>query len=332
MTIRPLSRDEVRSIDARAAEELGMPTVILMENAGRGAAAWIRDVGVPAAARVLILCGPGNNGGDGGVVARHLDLWGYSVRVVWFARADRLRGDAAVQFQILARAGFDQSCWDDEPSVTPERLDTLLAGADWVVDALLGTGLTRPVEGVLRLVIEAMQPFGQADPRPRSPLGPRRRHRPPARRGDPRAGDRHLRRPQARLRRGRGRHLHRHRHGRRHRRPPRDPGTVPGGRVTDDRPGPLGGARSQRIVGPAPEHGRPGRQHSIKACDRHDVQLSNCSRRACRSSSCSRCSRPSSWRSCSRSTPGSWCSSPCRRWCRSSCNPSRSSRTCTCPS
>jgi NAD(P)H-hydrate epimerase len=156
MTIRPLSRDEVRSIDVQAAQDLDMPTVILMENAGRGAAAWIRDQGMPVRAEVLILCGPGNNGGDGGVVARHLDLWDYRVRVVWFARADRLRGDAPVQFQILARAGFDQTCWDDEPSVTPARLDALLAGADWLVDALLGTGLTRPVEGTLRTVIEAV--------------------------------------------------------------------------------------------------------------------------------------------------------------------------------
>jgi NAD(P)H-hydrate epimerase len=161
MTIRPLSRDEVRSIDARAAQELGMPTAILMENAGRGAAAWIRERGIPPQSQGLILCGPGNNGGDGGVVARHLDLWGYAVRVVWFARADQLRGDAAIQFQILARAGFDQTCWDDEQAVTPERLDALLAGADWLVDALLGTGLTRPVEGTLRAVIDAVNRAGK---------------------------------------------------------------------------------------------------------------------------------------------------------------------------
>jgi len=161
MPIRPLSRDEVRDIDVRAARDLGMPTAVLMENAGRGAAAWIVDRGVPPQARGLILCGPGNNGGDGGVVARHLDLWGYPVRVVWFARAESLRGDAAVQFQVLHRSGFDQACWDDEPSVTPERLDALLGEADWVVDALLGTGLTRPVEGLLRTVIEAINRSGK---------------------------------------------------------------------------------------------------------------------------------------------------------------------------
>ena len=137
-----------------------MPTVILMENAGRGAAAWLAE-NTATTARVLILCGPGNNGGDGGVVARHLDLWGYSVRVVWFARPEALRGDAAVQFQILARAGFDQECWAEESAGLPEHLDTLLAGADWLVDALLGTGLTRPVAGTLRAVIDAINRSGK---------------------------------------------------------------------------------------------------------------------------------------------------------------------------
>jgi NAD(P)H-hydrate epimerase len=162
MTVRPLSREEVRGIDARAARELGMPTVLLMENAGRGAAAWLVDRGLAPASRGLILCGPGNNGGDGGVVARHLDLRGYAVRLLWFARADRLRGDAAIQFQILARSGFDQACLEDgDPAATPEGLEALLAGADWVVDALLGTGLTRPVEGLLRTAIRALNRSGK---------------------------------------------------------------------------------------------------------------------------------------------------------------------------
>src|SRR4051812_5671841 len=60
MAIRPLSRDEVRGIDARAARDLGMPTLILMENAGRGAAAWFLDRRLARRTRVLILCGPGN--------------------------------------------------------------------------------------------------------------------------------------------------------------------------------------------------------------------------------------------------------------------------------
>lgn len=158
MKVRPLARDEVRGIDARSAEELGLPTLVLMENAGRGAAALLGER-APSGARVLIACGPGNNGGDGGVVARHLDVWGYAVRVVWFARPERLSGDAAVQFRVLARSGLDQQAW--EGPVDPERLSELFRGADWVVDGLLGTGLTRPVEGLLRGAIEAMNRSGR---------------------------------------------------------------------------------------------------------------------------------------------------------------------------
>jgi NAD(P)H-hydrate epimerase len=109
----------------------------------------------------LIVCGPGNNGGDGGVVARHLDAWGVSVRVVWFARSDQLRGDAAVQHDILARAGIEQTEWEDEGSDIADRLDPLIAEADWVVDALLGTGLTRPVEGTLHAAITTMNRSGK---------------------------------------------------------------------------------------------------------------------------------------------------------------------------
>lgn len=168
--LRALSRQEVRELDARAAEELALPTLILMENAGRGAAAWLDELagGDTASSpspppRVLVLCGPGNNGGDGGVVARHLDAWGYSVRIVWFTRRESLRSDALAQWNILERAGVDQIAWKDEHAAdpTPGELDSLLAGADWLVDALLGTGLTRPVEGAPRSVVEAMNRSGK---------------------------------------------------------------------------------------------------------------------------------------------------------------------------
>jgi NAD(P)H-hydrate epimerase len=158
--LRPMTRDEVRGLDARAAGELGLPTLVLMENAGRGAAAWLRQRAGDTAPRVVVLCGPGNNGGDGGVVARHLDAWGWPVKVAWLAAPERLRGDAAAQWHILARAGIAQESWPDDP-LDPARLDTLLASADWVVDALLGTGLTRPVEGPLRDAIAGINRAGK---------------------------------------------------------------------------------------------------------------------------------------------------------------------------
>lgn len=161
LRLRPLSRAEVRSIDARAAGELGMPTVALMENAGRGAAALLCDrFGAQGQdlPRVLVLCGPGNNGGDGGVVARHLDLRGLPVRVVWIADPDRLRGDAAVQWTILDRSGLDSTA---APDAGPDRLDAWIGAADVVVDGLLGTGLTRPVEGPIRAAIDALNRAGK---------------------------------------------------------------------------------------------------------------------------------------------------------------------------
>lgn len=157
--LRPMSRDELRGLDARAAGEFALPTLILMENAGRGAAQLLRGrTGGTDSPRVVILCGPGNNGGDGAVAARHLDAWGFAVRVVWCADPEALRGDAAAQRAVLDRSGVRQVRFDGDD---PARLVGLLAGADWLVDGLLGTGLTRPVEGPLRAAIEAINRSGK---------------------------------------------------------------------------------------------------------------------------------------------------------------------------
>jgi NAD(P)H-hydrate epimerase len=155
---RTLSRDEVRSIDRTAAEAYGIPTLVLMENAGRGAAEFWRELAGLAATtralRVTIFCGPGNNGGDGGVVARHLDAWGHHVAVVWLGDPARRTDDARVQAEIVCRSGIELVEWTER--VDADDLDARLAGSDWVIDALLGTGLTRPVEGPMRSVIEAI--------------------------------------------------------------------------------------------------------------------------------------------------------------------------------
>jgi NAD(P)H-hydrate epimerase len=158
MQLRPLSRSEVRALDARAADELGLPPLLLMENAGRGAAEGLRRR-AGERARVLIVCGPGNNGGDGAVAARHLDAWGFPVRVVWLARAEQLRGDAAFQYAILAKSGIEQHACPDPPD--PARLAAWLAEADWVVDGLFGTGLTRAIEGLFATWIETINGSGK---------------------------------------------------------------------------------------------------------------------------------------------------------------------------
>jgi NAD(P)H-hydrate epimerase len=147
-----LSRDEVRALDRRAVEEFGVPGVVLMENAGRGAADVLTSLGI--AGSVLLCCGKGNNGGDGFVIARHLDNRHIPVHVWLFARPADLTGDAAIMFRIISRCGLPITVSDDMPP--KQQLHDQLASADWVVDALFGTGLRGPVRSPMDEVIGAI--------------------------------------------------------------------------------------------------------------------------------------------------------------------------------
>jgi NAD(P)H-hydrate epimerase len=151
-----LSRDEVRAVDRRAIDEFGLPGVVLMENAGRGAAEVLLQQGVRG--RVAICCGKGNNGGDGFVIARHLDNRGVDVHVHLFARPEDLTGDAAVMYRVIARSGLPIAVHAG-PAIDETALRQELASSEWVVDALFGTGLVGPVrapfDGVIRLINES---------------------------------------------------------------------------------------------------------------------------------------------------------------------------------
>ncbi|WP_442505292.1 NAD(P)H-hydrate epimerase [Novipirellula sp. SH528] len=141
MKIRALSRDQVRSVDQTAIEEYGMSGLVLMENAGRGAAEVIQQN--LASGRVVILCGKGNNGGDGYVIARHLDLMERDVVLVSVVEISSLSGDAAANTAIATRAGLDL-----RTATTREEIESSLAEADVIVDCLLGTGATGPLRGI----------------------------------------------------------------------------------------------------------------------------------------------------------------------------------------
>jgi len=133
----PLTREQVRRVDAIAIERYGMPGILLMENAGRGAAELLRSLG---ADRVAVCCGRGNNGGDGFVIARHLANAGRDVRVLLFADPKDLRGDAAVNFAALGGTDVPRTVLAGD--LDHETLVDALAGSRWIVDALLGTGAT----------------------------------------------------------------------------------------------------------------------------------------------------------------------------------------------
>jgi NAD(P)H-hydrate epimerase len=154
-----LSRAEVRDLDRRAIHEFGVPGVVLMENAGRNAAELLLRLN-PDRQRVLVLCGPGNNGGDGFVIARHLQNAGLDVEVWLFAPSGpmpegvirlgfnpQLSPDAAVNHHIWLRSGTYVVNVDiNHPTMDSRQYsDHITLGKGWIVDALFGTGLTRPL-------------------------------------------------------------------------------------------------------------------------------------------------------------------------------------------
>ncbi len=131
-----LTRDESRQVDRRASEVYGISGLVLMENAGRGVVDRLETLGIRGT--VVICCGRGNNGGDGFVIARHLEIRGYPARVLLWADPEDLAGDAAVNFKILQKSGAPIHVFGQ--GSVPETLEKHLAGAGWIVDALLGTG------------------------------------------------------------------------------------------------------------------------------------------------------------------------------------------------
>lgn len=149
-----LTCQQIRDLDVLAIEHVGIPGIVLMENAGRAAAELIYGALLdPAGERVVILCGPGNNGGDGFVVARHLHNAGVRVDVVLAAPAEKSTGDAGVNLRILERMGRELL-----PAHTPGGVEAVrgrLAEADVIVDALLGTGSTGAPRGSMAQLVEA---------------------------------------------------------------------------------------------------------------------------------------------------------------------------------
>jgi NAD(P)H-hydrate epimerase len=153
-----LTRDQVRNVDRLASETYGVPGIVLMENAGRGAADLLMRLGIFAP--VIICCGKGSNGGDGYVIARHLDLRQISVKVLLFANPSELTGDAAINFQVLKHAGLPVQTLVDATTLA-DRLRHELQNCEWVVDALFGTGLSGPVRAPYDKVIEVINHSGR---------------------------------------------------------------------------------------------------------------------------------------------------------------------------
>jgi len=154
-----LTRAQVREVDRRAIEDYGVPGVVLMENAGRNAAHLIR-YWTPHNGPVAIVCGRGNNGGDGFVIARHLHNAGIRVELLPACEIMHLTGDAATNAGIVEKMGLPLRMFDTVERIAEER--PTLRRAMVIVDALLGTGFSGKVRSPMDLAINAINEEARA--------------------------------------------------------------------------------------------------------------------------------------------------------------------------
>lgn len=147
------SAQQMRAVDRAAIDQWGLPGAVLMENAGRAVFHALMRA-CPRAQRVRVLCGAGQNGGDGFVVARHLANAGVPVQLLLVAPADKITGDAAIHAAAL-RAMGDVPIRQAAGETDPATWDGWLQDADVIVDAIFGIGLRADVTGAAAAAIQA---------------------------------------------------------------------------------------------------------------------------------------------------------------------------------
>lgn len=151
---------EMRSVEQSFATDWGFPLVALMERAGYQTALAVREFfhDDVAGKKIHIVCGGGNNGGDGFVAARHLDNWGAKVKVWMMKDPARLKGDAAVYARVLAQMGLERSLIEGD---NPQIFRLALKTADLIVDALIGTGFKGSMSQSYARAITAINEAGR---------------------------------------------------------------------------------------------------------------------------------------------------------------------------
>jgi NAD(P)H-hydrate epimerase len=146
-----VTAEEMRAIDRATSERFGVPSLVLMENAGAAVAEYVL-AHYAAAERIVVFCGKGNNGGDGFVAARRLHELGKHVQLILLAEPKDLRGDAAIMFGKLPNSAIVVRSSEELKS---ERVRSSLDG-DLYLDAVLGTGFKPPVSGLYADAISLM--------------------------------------------------------------------------------------------------------------------------------------------------------------------------------
>ncbi|MBC7899326.1 MAG: NAD(P)H-hydrate dehydratase [Saprospiraceae bacterium] len=168
-----LTAGEMRDIDRLTTEKYGIPSILLMENAAHAAARAVTDKlgGSVEGRSVLVLCGKGNNGGDGAALARILWTQGADVEVCLFGLVENTKGDARANFEILQKITNDEPFDANRPDLAFGEITSIEEWLDYdslnfhcddpdvIIDALFGTGLTKPLEGVYEQAAGYMYAF-----------------------------------------------------------------------------------------------------------------------------------------------------------------------------
>jgi len=147
-----LSRQQVRMIDRLAVERYHIPGVVLMENAAIAAADAVGEMLKPGVGTVLIICGGGNNGGDGLALARHLHNRGYEIHILLTADPAKYAGEAKINWDICQSMNLPWA------GATTEAIAG--SGAGLIVDAIFGTGLTQPPRPPFAEIVAAIERLG----------------------------------------------------------------------------------------------------------------------------------------------------------------------------
>jgi hydroxyethylthiazole kinase-like uncharacterized protein yjeF len=157
------SREQSRAFDNLAINVVGVPGVVLMENAGRSCAELIAEkLAGKTSPRVCIFCGLGNNGGDGFVIGRHLLDRNYNVTTLICGDPGKIKGDAKINLDILRILNASVESLDlSDTETVKSRIAAFAADADIIVDAIFGTGLTGQLRDDSKMLIEAINALGR---------------------------------------------------------------------------------------------------------------------------------------------------------------------------
>ena len=157
--MRVLNTQQMREADRQTIDDVGMPSIVLMENAGRQAVAAMEAAFEDlATSKVGVLCGRGNNGGDGFVVARTLAQRGIEATVFLLGSVSDVRGDARINLEILGRVGL--TVVEITTAQEWELHFSEISECDLIVDAIVGTGFHGPLTGLLETVVADVNGLG----------------------------------------------------------------------------------------------------------------------------------------------------------------------------